>query len=380
MNHRQRLYQKMLMFVQYLTPDWRLTQQRNLAYACRGVLEKQSLVLSQIARTFPGCWQPKANQCKHPLWHKLKRLRRFLTNPRLKMRCLFRTLTFLALGISTQPDPKLSLLVDLTFVAGFAILNIGIPQGGRTLPVVWHTFRRKQEETSENIEIEDTLTQAFELLPSPTTLVADRGFASVRRFEWLQQQKRDFVIRVKKDTGIRHKEHTGVLGALELKRDGVFHWFEDAYYTQEGEVRLNVLAVWGKGFEEPWYLATSLDDPQEVFDEYRSRMKVEHQFRDWKHHLRIKHTLQTDNLEMVQGLVHVLCVLYWFVALFGLRWEQQGLQGIVGCWGNSSFFKLAFEILLSQEQARRVAYTWRSVHAYLRDKLWCWLRKPIRTG
>ena len=41
-------------------------------------------------------------------------------------------------------------------------------------------------------------------------------------------------------------------------------------------------------------------------------MKIEHGFRDWKTHLRLRNTLHAQNVAFVKGLLTVLALLYWF--------------------------------------------------------------------
>ena len=53
---------------------------------------------------------------------------------------------------------------------------------------------------------------------------------------------------------------------------------------------MNILAVWGLGQREAWFIASPLKDPGLVEGLYRKRMKIEHGYRDWKHHLRLKGT------------------------------------------------------------------------------------------
>ena len=68
-------YSEIRAFVQHLAPTWRKTQHENFARVIAAFLERPSLVLSQLARAMPRPDQP--------LHGRLKRLDRFLDNPRL---------------------------------------------------------------------------------------------------------------------------------------------------------------------------------------------------------------------------------------------------------------------------------------------------------
>jgi hypothetical protein len=140
-------------------------------------------------------------------------------------------------------------------------------------------------------------------------------------------------------------------------------WMPDSYYGQEERVPINLLVVWKRGFAEPWLLATSLTDPKLVFSLYR--MKIEHGFRDWKTHLRLKHTLCAQNVAYVKGLMTVLALLYWFIAICGLHWDKPRFRCRIACWGRPSFFKTALHLLTTADELA----TWSRILAWLKDKL-----------
>lgn len=87
-------------------------------------------------------------------------------------------------------------------------------------------------------------------------------------------------------------------------------WFAGALYGKEAREVVNILAVWQTGQEEPWFIATSLDEAQLAERLYRKRMKIEHSFRDWKHHLKLKGTLKVESPERAQVLLRTLALLY----------------------------------------------------------------------
>jgi hypothetical protein len=65
------------------------------------------------------------------LWHKLKRLRRFLRNPRLEMEAVYQRLSDLALSVSDAPGRLVPTLVDLTYMHPYAFLVASVNKGGR---------------------------------------------------------------------------------------------------------------------------------------------------------------------------------------------------------------------------------------------------------
>jgi Transposase DDE domain len=363
-------------FCKEIAPTWRKTQITNLARAAHAVFQRRTFTLSHLAQEFPSPDKPKVPEPQHPLWHRLKRLRRYLGNPHLKMEDLFQRLTRLSLSVSDEPGVRLSLLLDLTYLDPYAFLVASIPKVGRALPVAWEAFRRDltgEPVQSQNEIIENLLRSLFARLPEgiQAILVADREFARAGLFRFLKGLRRGFVIRIDAETWISHRDYTGPLSGLGLKPGDPPRWFAAALYGKEEREPVNVLAVWKEGYDEPWLLATTLDDPDTVYSLYRQRMKIEHGFRDWKHHIRLKGTLWAENVTLVKGLMTVLGVLYWFVCLLGLHWSERKFWSKVACWGQPSFFKTAIDLLTSNDPV--VPETWAQVSAWVHDKL-----EPIR--
>jgi hypothetical protein len=135
------------------------------------------------------------------LWHKLKRLRRFLSNPRLQMEALYQRLTYLALAVNDSPGRLVPILVDLTYLHPYPFLVASVNKGGRALPIGWHAFRRDlegEDVNSENQIIDRLIAAVLARIPQTLTAVsvADREFARASFFRALQRQHRDFVVRV----------------------------------------------------------------------------------------------------------------------------------------------------------------------------------------
>jgi len=94
---------------------------------------------------------------------------------------------------------------------------------------------------------------------------------------------------------VRHGSYEGPMGKLGIKRGGRRIWLKGAAYGKEEQEPVNLLGVWAVDQEEPWLIASDLEDAREVERLYRKRMKIEHGFRDWKHHLRLKGTVRVKS-------------------------------------------------------------------------------------
>ena len=133
-------YAEIYQFVQSLAPTWRKTQHTNLAQLVCALLERPRLCLSELARAWPRPDQP--------LHGRLKRLMRFLDNPRLDEAALFRRWLKLSYrfgdDLPAQPGapPLLPILLDTTYFESFAALIAAVPCGSRALPVALTTTHR----------------------------------------------------------------------------------------------------------------------------------------------------------------------------------------------------------------------------------------------
>ncbi len=357
-------------FVQHLLPTWRKTQHENFAQLIAALLKRGTLNKSDLARTMPASGQP--------LHGRLKRLERFLHNPRLDEAALFVRWLRLAYRLGDDPPreetdrPLVPLLLDTVYFEPFALLVATIPCGSRGLPVALTTYHRQTLQAcfpppatwpsqddqinpprarkgmsspkasatvsdflSQNQIEEHLIDYLFHLL-SPAlqgVLVADRGFARASLFRALKAQERSFVIRFDAQTHLRLPEPLApdlpvvglpkdVLGIREGQR--VFCPL--AYYGKEEQEPISVLAVWEEGQEEPWYLASSFAQATSIETLYRWRMRLECANRDEKTGVILtkggdQHAL--TNLLHLHRLLLALCTTEWLCALVGLQaWQD----------------------------------------------------------
>ncbi|HLE04702.1 MAG TPA: hypothetical protein VI729_08875 [Anaerolineales bacterium] len=353
-------------FVQHLAPTWGKHQHENFAQLVRALLQRASLNLSNLARAMPRSSQP--------LHGRVKRLDRFLDNPRIDEAALF--VRWLDLSYRFGEDlppasdgrPILPLLLDTVYFEPFAMLVTTVPCGSRGLPIALTTYhrttlqacfppksawppllqdprppcRRKGKRPtpacavvtafdSQN-KIEERLIEYVFFLLSPALLgviVADRGFARASLFWYLLAHKRAFAIRIDGETHIRlpkpltpDRPDQGPPGQVLGIRPGQRIWCAQAWYGKEEQVPVSLLAVWDVGQKEPWYIATSLQTAQQTETVYRWRMRLELANRDEKTGVILReggdqHALMS--VMHVHRLLLALCTAEWLCALVGLQ-------------------------------------------------------------
>jgi hypothetical protein len=296
---------------------------------------------------------------------RLKRLNRFLDNPRLDEPEIFLRWYRLAVRFSADvphaPD-LLPILLDTTYFEPFAALIASIPCGGRGLPIVLTTYHRRKlqacfppterwpkpertigrparrkhqrlEAASAEVQywasqnhIEEQLLNYLWSFVTPgqnIVIVADRGFARASLLRWFRDHQRQFVIRFDAGTWLHLPDGTsGAVGQVLALRPGQCIWLPQARYGKDDQVPVAVLAVWDAGQQEPWYLATNLSNAESTEICYRWRMRIEAGNRDDKTGVILREGGDDHQLTSVLHLHRLLLVnlcLHWLAALTGLQ-------------------------------------------------------------
>jgi hypothetical protein len=164
--------------------------------------------------------------------------------------------------------------------------TLALDYGGRALPLAWCRWSGRLHGAYWK-QIEALFDQAQRILPAQVqpVVLADRGLASPRLIELIQQHGWDYLVRVQRDTTLRTQRprrrprvHLGELvtspGAPPVVRDG---WVFESH-----SVWAHTAAVWRRGFQEPWLLVSNLDLGVQLAELYARRMHVEALFRDTK--------------------------------------------------------------------------------------------------
>jgi hypothetical protein len=280
-------YDDAVTFVQNLTPTWVKPQQAILAEVLCALAERPSLCPTELARALRDGPHAHVRQSLHG---RLKRLNRFLANPRLDepeiLLRWYRLAVHFSADVPDCPD-LLPILLDTTYFEPFAALIASVPCGGRGFPIVVTTYhrrrllacfppavrwpapessiarpaRRKHQPLSaasaevhhwaSQNHVEEQLLHYLWSLITPgqnIVIVADRGFARASLLRWYLDQGRRFVIRFDGDTWLYLPY--GRMGATKQVvaiRPGERCWIAHASYGQEDKVPIAVLAVWDIG-------------------------------------------------------------------------------------------------------------------------------------
>jgi len=276
-------------------------QAETAAQILKAVLEARSPRLTDMAEKMPG--NPAANY---------KTIQRFLSrvDPREVLMRLFQVDAPFVIADPTEiprpqarKTPYVGVLQDGK-TKGFWLLLLATPFRGRVIPFALVTYSSQtiaQEESSRNLYH----NQAFAILKTvigERPLVLDREFSYLELLLNLQAEDIHFVIRLKLGSHPPiFTDQEGERVDLSLSR-GEERLIHNVFY--KGQVRVNLIGRWRRGFAQPLWVMTDLA-PQQGWAMYQARMKIDECFRDLKSLLALDKIMnrQQENMEKVTALV-----------------------------------------------------------------------------
>jgi hypothetical protein len=370
-------YPRMQLAIKRVLPLLLPTQATNLALLVSALLAKRTACLSELARAYPrpDPEQRRVRAPKHDLLYRLKRLWRFLDNPRIDAQAL--QLALIPTTIAGLGYPRLlGLAIDWTFFDSvlpsgrrirYQVLRIAVPRRGRALPLLQLAYDRDNLPAgqSQNQLEEAALLAVVRALP-PTVrpvVLADRGFARAAFLTWLQEQGLDYVVRITAGTGLVAADGSRWRLGTEGVRPGEIRWAPNVRYGQRYQGRprdlwINVALCWRlprhvqralhqTRANEPWYLATNQPSAAQAVAWYRQRFWIEESFKDSKSRFQLKH-VRIGSPERLTRLLLALTIALCWLALAALPEcgiLPAGWHAAVAQWGRASFLSLALALL-----------------------------------
>lgn len=350
------------------------TQKTNLALLVSAILKKRTLCLSELARAYPIPNERRVAAPKHGLLYRLKRLWRFTDNERVDARAV--QMAFVPHVIARLGSPRLLGLAvdwtmfDATLPSGervrYQVLRVAVPRKGRALPLLQLAYDRDHlpPERSQNQLEQDALLAVVEALPPGVrpVVLADRGFRRAGFLTWLEYRGLDYVVRLSKGCCLTAADgRRWKLGEEGLK-PGEIRFHEGVRYGlhhgRPRELFVNVALCWRlpksrerdprrEQAEEPWYLATSLDDPKGAANWYWQRGWIEQSFKDAKSRFGLSR-VRVGCPERLSRLLMALTIALCWLGVMGL--PEGGVmprhwRAAVAQWGRASITSLALALL-----------------------------------
>jgi DDE family transposase len=164
--------------------------------------------------------------------------------------------------------------------------TLALDYGGRAIPLAWCRWSGRLHGRYW-AQIDGLLQHAQQILPAHVqpVVLADRGLASPKLIQLIQQRGWDYLVRVQRDTTLRtdarRRSPRVHLGEL-IDRPGQPSVTRDGWIFGRGDLWAHTAVVWQRGYQEPWLLVSNLDLGAAMAELYAQRMHVEALFRDAK--------------------------------------------------------------------------------------------------
>jgi hypothetical protein len=250
----------------------------SLANATLGVMTGASLGVALIGKSLA---QARGLLPKHAV----KQVDRLLSNRRLEAWDVFAT------WVPEMVGARLDVVVAMDWTDydadGQATLALKlVTRHGRATPLVWLSVHKDDLRDARNDYEDAALRRLAEVLPDgvTATILADRGFADTKLFEFLTELGFGYVIRLKGNTRLSAADGTTRPAVEWIGQGGRARKLRDAAVTEARRPIGAAVCVHARDMKEPWCLVTSNRDataPQ-IIKLYSKRWGVEPGFRDTK--------------------------------------------------------------------------------------------------
>jgi hypothetical protein len=161
-----------------------------------------------------------------------------------------------------------------------------VTRHGRATPLVWLSVHKDELSDARNAYEDAVLRRLAEVLPAgiTCTILADRGFADTKLFDFLAELGFGYVIRLKNNTTVSAADGTTRPAAAWVGQGGRARKLRDATVTAAQCPVGAVVCVHAKDMKQPWCLVASdaAATARQIIDRYAKRWGVEPSFRDTK--------------------------------------------------------------------------------------------------
>lgn len=206
---------------------------------------------------------------------------------------------------------------------GYWNIILSFPFKGRAIPfcqVLYSSSTLNSDLSSRNIEHNRILSYVKELV-GDIPIIFDREFSYLTFLADFVAEGMNFVIRLNR--GNRAKLYDANKREVELSLScGSTKTWGSLYY--KGEIKVNVVGYWGKGFKEPVFLITTLE-PEKAKELYKKRMLIEECFKDMKSQLNF-HKSQCYSREKTEKLNIIAFIAYAISLIIGEKIREANLS------------------------------------------------------
>lgn len=314
MRDNLRLHLSIQTHMRKFLPHVRITRLRNLSLLISGLFLARSVHLTHVSRKWP---------VPAKLLSLATRLRRFLSNEQVEIDSLYRPVLEMLLTrfqSASAANAPVRLILDITQIGpACRLLTVSLAYKRRALPLVWSVHEGTRGHVT--VEAQKALLERLRpLIESETEVwvLGDSGFGQVGLMRYLDGLAWNYVLRLCGHYQIRAAATEGAWCRLcdRALVEGQTCYIGAVELTEKHAFETHVVMHWGKGEDDPWYLASNRPVSYQTLRRYSIRAWTEALYGDLKGHgfdLEATHMRAPERLER---LVLGVCWAYvWLIAL-----------------------------------------------------------------
>ena len=342
MTASQLLYHKWLAQMIELLPDREHKKRiQSFVKLLVGLFYGNGIHLQQIAQGLAG----QAQQTS-----KVRGLLRVVDNDKIRVRRWYEPIASRFLSAASRSGQPLRLLLDGSKVGnGHQLLMVALAYRRRAIPLIW-TWRKGSRGHSPAYAQIALLAAARRLIPAGCEVVVcgDSEFGSIPLIQRLEQWNWFYILRQKG----RNLWRTTSSAAWQrcdtlVSTSGQRAWQPAVQLTKSHAHTTNLFALWTRGEDQPWLLASNLDDPYYIRLHYSRRAWIENFFGDCKRQgfdleaTRLQHFTRLNRLMLAVAILTV-----WLLA-FGSYVIKRGWRFLVDRTDRRdlSLFRIGWEMV-----------------------------------
>jgi hypothetical protein len=317
------LYHTSLQQLRQLRASERITRLRTFAALMSGIVQSRSVYLSQIALKIEG----RAKELSI-----VRRLERLLANAALRVRDWYMPIVRAWLHSQARTTGEVRLILDSTKVSfAHQLLMVALAFQRRAIPIAWTWRKGARGHSSARVQIA-LLAYVRTLLPKNVAVlvVGDSEFEAGELQAQLERWGWRYALRQKPNNQVQRAEQSSWQAFRALvKCPGQSVWVAAGRLTQRHARRVNLLAHWALGEDQPWLLATNLPTRRATLRAYRRRVWLDELFGDLKGHGFDLEASHLRHFQRLSRLTLAVVLLYDWLVTSGARVIKHGLRHYV---------------------------------------------------
>jgi len=261
--------------------------------------------------------------------HRIKRVDRFLGNPRINRFAIADGLR----RLFCNKHKRIFICIDWTDAEDgvHTIIEATIPTRSRGILIWTKVYKKNWEgEGSMNLAEEDFLVELRRLFPEHLSIVilADRGFGKKSFFAKAQQLNFSYIIRITSQPFMESRAYQGLVEDIKIK-PGFRKDFGQSFLFKEHKWPCRIVGLFEMGQKEPWFLATNTHYTfRTIVNAYGRRFEIEETNRDIKNErsgLRLR-GVKFSTPARLERMLSVVSVAYAIMVIAGCFGERRGIH------------------------------------------------------